>query len=78
MSGNERTRWCAHCELSVTDLSELHEAEAETLLERHDARVCVRAVRDSAGNVVTRTTQEARFLLALRSLAASRTAEVPP
>ena len=78
MSGDRRARWCARCELSVANISELREAEAEALLVRLDARVCVRAVRDVTGNVVTRTTQEARFLLALRSLAASRGGEWPP
>jgi hypothetical protein len=42
----------------------------EALLAQADGRACVRVVRDAAGNLVTRTTQETRFLAALRTLAA--------
>jgi hypothetical protein len=78
MAGDARARWCGRCELAVTDLSELRQPEAEALLARRDGRVCVRATSDAAGEVVTRTTQEARFLRGLRALAARGGAERAP
>lgn len=73
MSGDERARFCARCGLVVTNLAELRRDEAEALLARSaDQRVCVRVARDGDRRVVTRTTEEARFVAALRALAASR------
>jgi hypothetical protein len=72
MTGDARGRYCARCELHVHDVSELREAEVEALLARRDERLCVRTRPDGAGAVVTRTTQERRFLDALRALAARR------
>lgn len=74
MSGDERARFCARCGLVVTNLAELRRDEAEALLARRspDDRVCVRVTRDADRRVVTRTTEEARFVAALRALAASR------
>jgi hypothetical protein len=79
MSGDERARFCARCELSVTNLTELRRAEAEALLSQRTPgqRVCVRVTRDAQQNVITRTTQEERFLTALRALAQIRAAEEP-
>jgi hypothetical protein len=69
MTGDARARWCARCALTVTAVAELRLAETEALLAQRDARVCVRAVADADGNVITRTTHEARFVQALRALA---------
>jgi hypothetical protein len=69
MTGDARARWCARCELHVHNVSELRDAEAEALVARRDGR-CLHALHDAEGNVVTRTTQERRFLDALRVLAA--------
>jgi hypothetical protein len=77
MPGDARARFCARCELHVENLAELRDTEAEAVLARTDERVCVRVVRDGAGNLVTRTTQEARFLAALRTLAAHRAERAP-
>lgn len=77
MSGDDRARFCTRCELHVNNLAELRETEAEALLARTDGRVCVRMVRDAAGEIVTRTTQEERFLAALRVLAAHRGEQGP-
>ena len=77
MTGDARARWCARCELQVHNVSELREAQAEALAARRDAHLCLRAVHDDDGNVVTRTTQERRFLAALRALA-TRGGQEPP
>jgi hypothetical protein len=78
MSGDERSRWCARCELSVTNLTELRQPEAEALVARRDGRLCLRAVCDATGEIVTRTTHESRFLQALHTLAAHRAVERTP
>jgi hypothetical protein len=79
MTGDERARFCGRCELSVTNLAELRRAEAEALLSQRspEQRVCVRITRDAQQNVVTRSTQEERFLAALRRLQDVRATEEP-
>lgn len=74
MSGDARERHCVRCALHVTNLAELTRAEADALLARasQEHRVCVRATYDAEGRAVT---QEARFLGALRALAARRAEE---
>lgn len=74
MTGDARERHCARCATTVTNLAELTRVDAEALLARSSSehRVCVRATYDDAGGIVTRSTQEARFLGALRALAARR------
>jgi hypothetical protein len=56
----------------VTNLSELSDAEAEAVLASRSPEhpVCLRATLDADDNVITRTTQESRFLDVLRALAA--------
>jgi hypothetical protein len=77
MTGDERARFCDRCALSVTNLAELRRAEAEALLTQQspENRVCVRITRDAQQNVITRTTQEERFVAALHALARIRAAE---
>lgn len=68
MDGDSRSRHCAACDLTVTDLTQLTEADAEALLGR-GGRVCVRYTLDAAGRVVTRTSQQVRLVTLLRGLA---------
>ncbi|MBL9103961.1 MAG: hypothetical protein JNL82_23660 [Myxococcales bacterium] len=72
MDGDQRSRHCAQCDLRVTDLSQLTRAEAEALIAARapGGRLCVRYTVDDAGQVVTRTTRQARLVTLLRSLAA--------
>jgi hypothetical protein len=68
MDGDSRSRHCAACDLQVTDLTQLTEAEAETLLatRTRGGRVCVRYTLDAAGRVVT--SQQVRLVTLLRAL----------
>jgi hypothetical protein len=70
MSGDERTRHCARCDLPVTDLSALANDEVRELLFHRapEGRLCVRFVPDGEGNVVTKTTQRERLVSVLALL----------
>lgn len=74
MTGDQRSRHCAACDLHVTDLTQLTRAEAEALLATRTpgGRVCVRFTVDAAGQVVTRTTHQQRLVDVLHTLAARR------
>lgn len=45
MSGNEKVRFCSHCELSVNNLSEMTKQEAKKLARDSDGRLCVRYIK---------------------------------
>lgn len=52
MSGNDRVRFCEHCNLRVTDLSSMSRSEAMRLVARSQGRLCVRLVQTSGGRIV--------------------------
>jgi hypothetical protein len=54
MIGNERVRFCEHCNLHVTNLSTLTRQEAMRLVSRSEGRLCVRFVKRVDGSVVTK------------------------
>lgn len=54
MSGDDRARHCAECQLDVFNLSEMPRAEAREVLADAEGRVCVRYRRDSTGAVLHR------------------------
>lgn len=70
MTGDERTRHCAECDLMVADLTQRTSAEAEALLATRTpgGRLCVRYQVDASGRIVTRTTQQQRLVTLLRAL----------
>ncbi len=79
MTGNERVRFCHHCEQKVYDVSKMSAEEAEAFLARafnnHDS-VCVRFYRRKDGTVLTRDCPVGlralrRRLLALGAVAAT-------
>ena len=53
MAGNERVRFCQHCQLNVYNISALSKPEAEALVFNAAGRVCVRLYRRSDGTVMT-------------------------
>jgi hypothetical protein len=71
MTGDERTRFCAKCQLSVHDVKELTEAETLALLQRSTGRVCGRVFQRADGTVLTKdcpvgvATLRRRFALSL-------------
>lgn len=54
MTGDERKRFCARCQLHVYNVSELSSAEVTALLTQSEGRVCGRIFRRADGTVLTR------------------------
>ena len=54
MSGDDRVRHCAKCDLDVYNIAEMTEDEANTLLAEATGRVCGRLFRRPDGTVLTR------------------------
>jgi hypothetical protein len=54
MAGDERVRFCPQCALNVYNLSGMRRQEAESLVESHEGRLCVRFYQRSDGTVLTR------------------------
>jgi hypothetical protein len=53
MAGNERARFCKHCQKHVHNLSAMPRDEAERLVCEAAGSLCVRYARDEAGRVMT-------------------------
>lgn len=53
MTGDERSRACAHCRKNVYNLSGMTRAEIETLIREKEGRLCVRFYRRADGRLVT-------------------------
>ena len=53
MHGDERVRFCDECKLNVYNISELTRAQAETLIAKHEGRLCVRYYQRKDGTVIT-------------------------
>ena len=53
MRGDERSRHCEQCEMSVFHLSSMRRKEAEQLLSEQAGRLCVRVTLDAEGMVKT-------------------------
>jgi hypothetical protein len=54
MTGDDRIRHCAECQLNVYNLSDMTRAEAEELIARREGRLCVRFFRRADGTIITR------------------------
>src|SRR2546421_6291893 len=54
MIGNDRVRFCEHCKLHVTNLSNLTRQEAMRLVARSEGRLCVRFVRRTDSSILTK------------------------
>jgi hypothetical protein len=53
MIGDDRARFCTHCQKDVFNLSALPREEAETFLRERTSEVCVRLYRRADGTVLT-------------------------
>lgn len=53
MAGDERVRFCSHCQLNVYNFSAMTRIEAESFLLKAEGRVCGRLYRRADGNVLT-------------------------
>lgn len=45
MTGNEKVRFCSHCQLSVNNISEMTQTEAMRLVRNSSKRICVRYIK---------------------------------
>jgi hypothetical protein len=53
MAGNEKVRFCAHCNLNVYNLSGMTRTEAEHLIAQKEGQLCVRFYRRRDGTILT-------------------------
>jgi len=53
MLGNNRSRFCGHCNLNVYNLSAMSRSEAEDFIARSEGRVCIRYYRRKDGTIIT-------------------------
>ncbi|MGH9870919.1 MAG: ankyrin repeat domain-containing protein [Pyrinomonadaceae bacterium] len=53
MRGNDQVRFCEHCSLDVHNLSVMTRSQAERLVARSNGRLCIRYLRDPAGQPLT-------------------------
>ena len=54
MTGDNRVRFCDHCQLHVYNISELSRIEAEKLIASTEGRLCARLFRRADGTVITK------------------------
>jgi plastocyanin len=54
MTGDNRVRFCAHCQLNVYNISELSRREAETLVASSEGRLCTKLYRRADGTILTK------------------------
>jgi len=54
LTGNDRVRFCGHCQQNVYNVTSLTMDEAVSLIQRCEGRVCMRLQRRADGTVITR------------------------
>src|SRR5436190_12277227 len=54
MTGNDQVRFCSHCDLNVTDLSQMTRVKASKLVQKSKGRLCLRIHTDVLGEIITR------------------------
>jgi hypothetical protein len=67
MKGNEQVRFCSHCELNVTDLTQMTRPKAISLVRRSKGRLCLRIQRSPAGELVTRPSVQKLYSISRRA-----------
>jgi hypothetical protein len=74
MTGDNRVRFCGHCQLNVYNISALSRIEAEKLITSTEGRLCARLFRRDDGTILTKDCPVG--LRALRRRVAKRGAAV--
>jgi hypothetical protein len=74
MTGDNRVRFCDHCNLNVYNISELTRVEAGALIASNEGRLCAKLFRRADGTVLTNDCPVG--LRALRRRVAKRTAAI--
>src|SRR5688572_18299741 len=54
MTGDDRSRFCSECRLSVYNIAAMTREEAEALIVEKEGRLCARIYRRADGTVLTR------------------------
>jgi hypothetical protein len=54
MNGDNRVRFCGHCQLNVYNISELSRSEAEALIASTEGRLCAKLFRRADGTILTK------------------------
>ena len=54
MIGSDRMRFCGQCSLNVYNLSSMTRSDAENLISRNEARLCVKFYRRHDGSIITK------------------------
>jgi hypothetical protein len=54
MRGDDRIRFCDHCQLQVYNLSGMTRRQADSLISKQEKRMCVRLLRRPDGTVLTK------------------------
>ena len=54
LAGNDRVRFCGHCQQNVHNVASLTMDEAAALIQRVEGRACLRLQRRADGTVITR------------------------
>jgi hypothetical protein len=54
MTGDNRVRFCDHCQLNVYNLAELSKLEAQTLIASKEGRLCARLFQRADGTILTK------------------------
>lgn len=53
MEGDDQVRFCHECKLNVYNLSSLTKPEAESLLKKHEGRLCIGYYQRADGTIIT-------------------------
>jgi ankyrin repeat protein len=67
MTGNDQVRFCQHCNLHVSDLSQMTRTEALRLVTESRGRLCVRYVRLPNGRIATSDLPAKLYLIGRRA-----------
>src|SRR5260370_37112321 len=66
MIGNDQVRFCEHCNLHVTNLSNLTRREAMRLVAQSQGRLCVRYIQRPGGGAITKSVPQPRHHIGRR------------
>ena len=66
MIGNDKVRFCEHCNLHVNNLSAMTRSQAQRLVARSSGRLCARYVVRPDGGVVTKQSPEKLYRISRR------------
>ena len=78
MIGDDRSRYCEHCNLQVHNFSAMSASEVEQLLREHDGRICGRGFQEEDGSVAMGARPRLMTRLLVSALSAAISIGVAP